>query len=95
MSMLSSLRLKSGTNSLPIPAWNVPATRVASEFLNFLKSNLSVDWVAFWSSSDELERSSLPGHGHFLCLLQGSSLSYIFDNRLGSEPGETPPNRSV
>ena len=33
-------------------------------------------WLAFKSSSDELERSSSrPSHGHFLCLLQESSLS--------------------
>ena len=32
--------------------------------------------LAFSPSSDELERSSSPGHGHFLCLLWESSLSY-------------------
>ena len=32
--------------------------------------------LAFSPSSDELERSLSPGHGHFLCLLQESSLSY-------------------
>ena len=32
--------------------------------------------LAFSSSSDELERSSSPGHGHFLCLLQENSLFY-------------------
>ena len=32
--------------------------------------------LAFSPSSDELERSSSPGHGHFLCLLQENSLSY-------------------
>ena len=29
--------------------------------------------LAFSPSSDELERSSSPGYGHFLCLLQKSS----------------------
>ena len=29
--------------------------------------------LAFSPSSDELERSSSPGHAHFLCLLQESS----------------------
>ena len=29
-----------------------------------------------FSHSSKLERSSSPGHGHFLCLLQESSLSY-------------------
>ena len=32
--------------------------------------------LAFAASSDEHERSSSPGHGHFLCLLQENSLSY-------------------
>ena len=32
--------------------------------------------LAFSPSPDELERSSSPGHGHFLCLLQENSLSY-------------------
>ena len=31
--------------------------------------------LAFWPFSNEHERSSSPGHGHFLCLLHGSSLS--------------------
>ena len=32
--------------------------------------------LAFSSSLDELERSSSPGHGHFLCVLQENSLFY-------------------
>ena len=32
--------------------------------------------LAFSPSSDELERSSSPGHGHFLFLFQENSLSY-------------------
>ena len=32
--------------------------------------------LAFSSSSDEFERSSSPGHGHFLCLLQENSSFY-------------------
>ena len=32
--------------------------------------------LAFSPSSDELDRSSSPGHGHFLCLRQENSLPY-------------------
>ena len=73
MFMSSSLMLMGGANFPPIVAWTVPAT---SGFLNLSSSNLSLDWVGFLVSSNELERSSSPGHGHFLCLLQESSLSY-------------------
>ena len=32
--------------------------------------------LSFSTYSDSLERSSSPGHGHFLCLLLGRSLSH-------------------
>ena len=32
--------------------------------------------LGFSPSLDELKRSSSPGHGHFLCMLQESSLFY-------------------
>ena len=39
---------------------------------------------AFSPSSDELERSSSPGHGHFLYLLQENSLFYGCELLIGS-----------
>ena len=42
----------------------------------FQDQTLVLAGLAFSPSSDELERSSSPGHGHFLCLLQENSLSY-------------------
>ena len=69
----SSLRLMSGANFPPIVAWNLPAK---SGSPNLSRSNLSLDWLAFWSSSDELERPLLPSNIHFPCLLQERSLSY-------------------
>ena len=76
MSMSSSLSPMSGANLPPIVAWEVQAT---SGSLNFSKSNL-----AFSPSSDELDRSSSPGHGHFLCLLQENALSYGCEVLIGS-----------
>ena len=40
--------------------------------------------LAFSPSSDKLESSSSPGHGHFLYLLQGSSLFYGCQLLIGS-----------
>ena len=64
MSMSSSLRLMSGVNFPHIVAWKVHAT---SWSLNFSRSNLSLGWLVFSPSLDELKKSSSPGHGQFLC----------------------------
>ena len=72
MPMSSSLSPMSGANFLPI---------VLEKCKPHLGPSTSQDqtlvlagWV-FSPSSDEFERSSSPGHGHFLCLLQESFLS--------------------
>ena len=44
--------------------------------LAFQDKTLVFAGLAFSPSSDELSRSSSPGHGHFLCLLEENSLSY-------------------
>ena len=75
MSMSSSLSPMSGANFPPIlsllekckPHLGPSASQDQTLFLAGL---------AFLPSSDELERSSSPGHGHFLCLLQENSLFY-------------------
>ena len=73
MSMSSSLSPMSGANFLPIVALKCKPHLgpSASQDQAFALAGL-----AFSPSSDELERSSAPGHGHFLCLLQENSLSY-------------------
>ena len=73
MSMPSSLRPMSGANFPSIIAWKVHGT---SESHNFSRSILSLGCLTFLPSSDQLEMSSSPSHGHFLCLLQEISWSY-------------------
>ena len=73
MSMSSSLRPTSGVNFPHIVAWKVHAT---SSPLTSQDQTIILASFAFSPPSDELERSSSPGHGHFLCLLQESSQSY-------------------
>ena len=48
-----------------------------SGFLNFSIPNLVLAGLAISPSSDELESSSSPGHGNFLCLFQENSLVYV------------------
>ena len=70
MSMSSSLRPMSGVNFPHIVAWK------CKPHLGPLTSHdqtLVLAGLAFSPSSAELKRSSSPGHGHFLCLLQESS----------------------
>ena len=69
MSMPSSLRPMSGANFQSVVAWKVHAT---SGSLNFSASTLVLACLTFLPSSDKFERSSSPGHGHFLSLLQES-----------------------
>ena len=72
-SISSSLSLMSGVNFSPIVAENFkphlgpPASQ---------DQTLVLAGLAFSPSSDDPERSSSPGHGHFLCLLQKNSLFY-------------------
>ena len=73
----SSLSPMSGVNFSPIVAWKVQAT---SGSLNFSSSDLILGWSGFLAFFRRIERPSLPGHGHFLCLLQESSLSYTVKN---------------
>ena len=64
MSMSSSLSPMSGANFPHLgPSASLDQTFVLAGF-------------AFSPSSDELEITSSPGHGHLLCLLQENSLSY-------------------
>ena len=73
VAMSLSLRLMGNTNVPPTFVWNVPAT---SGFLKFSSQISVLTGLVFWSSSDELEWSSSSSRGHFLCLLQESSLYY-------------------
>ena len=57
----------SGADFLPTVAWKVQATSGPSASQD---QTLVLAGLAFSPSSDELEWSSSPGHGHFLCLLQ-------------------------
>ena len=70
VSMSSTLRLMGGVNFPHIVAWK------CMPHLGPLTSQdqtLVLAGLAFSPSSDELERSSSPDHGHFLCLLQECS----------------------
>ena len=73
MSMSSSLSPMSGANFL---------LSLLEKCKPHLGSSASQDQtlvlagLAFSPSSDELERSSSPGHGHFLYLLQENSFFY-------------------
>ena len=71
VSMSLSLSPVTGAIFPPIIASEVQAT---SGSLSFQDQPLVLSGVAFSPSSDELERSSSPGHGHFLYLLQENSL---------------------
>ena len=71
--MSSSLRLMDGPNFLPVVTWDVPATHLG--FLTFQGQTSVLIGLAFWPSSDELERSSSPSRGLFLYLHQESFLS--------------------
>ena len=73
MSISSSFRPMSGANFSPVVALKLHAT---SGSLNISRSNSVLAGLAFWPSLVEPQRSSSPGHGPFLCLLQDSSLSY-------------------
>ena len=73
VAMSLSLRLMGDTNFPPTFAWNVPAT---SGFLKVSSQTSVLSGLAFWSSLDELEWSSSLSRGHYLCLLQESSLYY-------------------
>ena len=71
VSITSSLSLMSGANFPSIVAWKCephlgPST---SQDQTFVLAGLA------FSPSLDLKRSSIPGHGHFLCLLQESPLS--------------------
>ena len=81
MSMSPSLSPKSGALFPLIIACKVEA--ISGSF-NFSKSTWVLAGLAFLPSSNELERSSSPGHGHFQCLLQDSSLSYGCSSMIGS-----------
>ena len=66
MSMSSSLSLMSGKKFPPIVAGNCKPHLGPSASQD---QTLVLAGLAFSPSLDELERSSLPGHGHFLCQL--------------------------
>ena len=73
MSMSSSLSPMSGANFPPmLPEKCKPHLGPSAS----QDQTLVLAGLAFSPSSDELERSSLPGHGHLLCQLQENSLSY-------------------
>ena len=65
MSMSSSLSPISGANFPPIVACSPHLGHSISQDQSLVLADL-----AFSPLSDELEKSSSPGHGHFLCLLQ-------------------------
>ena len=51
--------------------------------------------LSFWPSSDELERSSSPGHGHFLYLLQQSFCLMDVNSRTKVLPHQNVFNYSI
>ena len=55
---------------------NSRSLRPLSFVLASQDQTLVVAGLAFSPTSDEHERSSSPGHGHFLCLLQKNFLFY-------------------
>ena len=73
MSMSSSLSPMSGANFPPIVFEKCKPHLGPSASQD---QTLVLAGLAFSPSSDELERSSSLGHGHFLCLLQENSLFY-------------------
>ena len=74
MSMSSSLSPMSGAKFPPIVLLEKYKPHLGPSASQ--DQTLVLAGLAFSSSSDELERSSSPGHGHFLCLLQENSLFY-------------------